>query len=454
MGYKVLMRHLVRVLLLLPLLGLGAAPAVAQWHQFRGPQAGVAADSPALPETWSETENVAWKTTIPGLGWSSPVVWNDHVFVTSAVSSGEEAKALPGLYDPGDEQGKTRSTSVQQWTVFDLDARTGRIRWATELKSAVPPLLRHIKNSFASETPTTDGERVYVFFGSVGLVAALDFQGKVVWSKELGAFNGPQEFAPAASPVLHKGRLYVTNDNTTKSYLAAFDAKTGDLLWRADREETENWSTPFIWENDRRTEIVTSGRGKVRSYDLDGKVLWELTGMTGNVVPTPFARHGMVYISSGYPGAQVRPVYAVKPGAHGDISLKPGETSNEYIAWFQPRLGTYQTSALVYGDYFYTLLDRGLLLCHDARSGKEVYGRQRIAAEATGFTASPWAYNGKIFLLGEEGDTFVIRAGPTFELLGKNTLNEMALASPAITADSLYIRTQSRLFKIAKQVPR
>jgi hypothetical protein len=179
--------------------------------------------------------------------------------------------------------------------------------------------------------------------------------------------------------------------------------------------------------------------------------LWELTGMTGNAVPTPFSRHGMVYISSGYPGAQVRPVYAVKPGAHGDISLKPGEATNEYVAWFQPRLGTYQTSALVYGDYFYTLLDRGLLLCHDAKTGKEIYGRQRIAAEATGFTASPWAYNGKVFLLGEEGDTFVIKAGPTFELLGRNSLNEMSLASPAVVGDSLFIRTQSKLYRITKQ---
>lgn len=434
--------------------GPALVPVSAQWTQFRGPQAGVATDDPTLPDTWSETDNVAWKANIPGLGWGSPVVWNDHVFVTSAVSAGEEPKALPGLYDPGDEQGKTKSTSEQRWTVFDLDAATGRIRWQTELKRGLPTLLRHIKNSFASETPTTDGERVYVFFGAIGLVAALDFQGKVVWSHEMGAFNGPQEFAPAASPILYKERVYVINDNTTRSYLAAFDRKSGQQVWRVDREEVENWSTPFVWENERRTEIVTTGRNKVRSYDLDGKVLWELTGMTGNVVPTPFSRHGLLYVSSGYPGAQVRPVYAVKPGAHGDISLKPGETSNEYIAWFQPRLGTYQTSPLAYGDYFYTLLDRGLLLCHDAKTGKEIYGRQRIAPEATGFTASPWAYNGKIFLLGEDGDTFVIKAGPTFELVGKNSLNEMSLASPAIADKSLFIRTQSSLYRISKKVSR
>ena len=385
---------------------LGILREVFGYQAFRGPQAGVAADNPDLPETWSATDNVAWKADVPGLGWSSPVVWNGHVFLTSAVSTGDEPKALPGLYDPGDEQGKTKSTSVQHWTVFDFDAATGKLRWSTELKSGLPPMLRHLKNSFASETPTTDGERVYVFFGAIGLVAALDFNGKVVWSKELGAFNGQQEFAPAASPVLHQGRLFVVNDNTTKSYLAAFDAKSGTQLWRIEREEVENWATPFVWVNDRRTELVTNGRGKVRSYDLDGKLLWELSGMTANVVPTPFARNGLLYISSGYPGAPVRPVYAIKPGAYGDITLKPGETSNEYIAWFSPRMGTYQTSPLVYGDHFYTLLDRGLLWCHNARTGEEVYGRTRIAPEAAGFTASPWAYNGKVFVLISDGQSW------------------------------------------------
>jgi outer membrane protein assembly factor BamB len=442
------MRRVVLVTVWLTLLALTTLSA-DQWAQFRGSQAGLAIDDPALPDTWSDSEHVVWKADIPGLGWSSPIVWNDHIFLTSAVSEGQEAKALPGLYDPGDEQGKTKSANVQHWTVFDIDANTGKIRWSKALKSGMPPLLRHIKNSFASETPTTDGERVYVFFGAIGLVAALDFKGNIVWTKEMGAFYGPQEFAPAASPILHKERLYVINDNTKRSFLAAFDRKTGEQAWRIDRDEVENWSTPFVWENDLRTEIVATGRGKVRSYDLDGKVLWEISGMTGNVVPTPFARHGMVYLGSGYPGAPVRPVFAVKPGASGDISLKPGETSNQYVVWFQPQLGTYQTSALVYGDHYYTLLDRGFLLCHDARTGKQVYGRQRISPDATGFTASPWAYNSKVFVLSEDGDTFVIKAGPEFKILGKNSLHEMSLASPAVAHGSLFIRTQSKLYKFS-----
>jgi outer membrane protein assembly factor BamB len=205
-----------------------------------------------------------------------------------------------------------------------------------------------------------------------------------------------------------------------------------------------------VWENELRTEIVTAGMNKIRSYDMDGKVLWELRGMTVNTVPTPFAAQGLVFVSSGYPGGSPRPVYAVRPGATGDITLKAGETSNQYVAWYQPALGTYNTSALVYGDLHYTLLDRGFLLCHDARTGTQVYGRQRITPDTSGFTASPWAYNGKVFLLSEDGDTFVIQAGPEFKVVGKNSLNEMTLATPAVVRGSVIVRTQSKLYRITK----
>jgi outer membrane protein assembly factor BamB len=236
-----------------------------------------------------------------------------------------------------------------------------------------------------------------------------------------------------------------------QSFMTVFDTRTGKELWRVDREEVENWATPIVWENEARSEIVTSGMRKVRSYSLDGKLLWELSGMTVNTVPTPIVSHGLLYVNSGYPGGNPRPVYAIKPGASGDISLKPGETSNEFIVWYQPLLGTYNTSAIVYGDYYYTLLDRGFLLAHDAKTGKQVYGRQRLSAEASGFTASPWAYNGKIFVLSEDGDTFVVQAGPAYKLIGKNPLNEMTLATPAIARGSLLIRTQSKLYRIGKE---
>jgi outer membrane protein assembly factor BamB len=438
------------VTIALTLAASGLLTASDQWPQFRGPLAGVAADDPALPDAWSETDNVVWKTAVPGLGWSSPIVWNDHIFLTAAISSGEEVAPTRGLYDPGEEHGRTKAAAAQRWIVYDVDFKTGRIRWERELRNGMPSTMRHVKNSFASETPVTDGERVYVYLGAIGLVAALDLSGRPVWAREIGAFDGRYQFGSGASPVLFKDRLFVVNDNSRQSFIAALDKRTGSEVWRTNREETDNWATPYVWENEVRTEIVTNGTGRVRSYDLDGKVLWELKGMTTLDVPSPFARHGLLYISSGYPGASPRPVFAVRPGASGDISLEPGETSNRFITWYQPLLGTYNTSALVYGDYYYTLLDRGFLLCHDARTGRQVYGRQRISAESSGFTASPWAYNGKIFALSEDGDTFVIQAGPEFRLLGRNSLSGMTLATPAIAQGSVIIRTQSHLYRIAR----
>ena len=420
----------------------------AQWAKFRGPDNGAVADDPRLPDTWSETTNVVWKVDIPGLGWSSPVVWDDHVFLTTAVSAGEERQPVRGLYDPGAASGATRSVANHRWLVYDLDFTTGAVRCAREMAVAVPQIERHLKNSFASETPVTDGERVYVYFGTIGRVAALELTGEVQWQRELGVFNGRQRFGTAASPALHDGRLYVVNDNTTQSFLVALDAGTGDEVWRVERDEVENWATPFVWENDVRTEIVTAGLRRVRSYDLDGRLLWELGGMTVNVVPTPFARDGLIYVSSGYPGGMPRPVYAIRPGASGDISLSEGENGNDFIVWYQPMLGTYNTSALVYDGQYYTLLDRGFLLTHDARTGREVYGRTRIKP-GSGFTASPWAYNDRIFLMGEDGDTFVIRAGPEFELLRTNTLDEMALATPAVVRGSVLLRTQTKLYRLS-----
>jgi outer membrane protein assembly factor BamB len=433
----------------LALLAIAGVSATDQWPQFRGPHTGAVPDDPTLPDTWSETENIVWKTPVPGLGWSSPVVWDDHIFLTSAISSGEEKAPVPGLYDEHDH---VKASAPHRWMLYDIDFNTGKIRWERELKNGEPPLLRHVKNSYASETPVTDGERVYVYLGSIGLVAALDLNGRVVWTKDIGAFNTQVELGTGASPVLYKDRLYVVNDNSTRSFMVALDKRTGAEIWHVDRDERGNWSTPLVWENALRTEIVTAGTVKVRSYDLEGKQLWELKGMTTLTIPSPFASEGLVYISSGYPGASPRPVYAIRPGGSGDISLKPDETSNQYVAWYQPLLGTYNTSALVYRGYYYTLLDRGFLLCHDAKTGKQVYGRQRLSIESSGFTASPWAYNGKIFLLSEDGDTYVVQAGSEFKVLGKNSLGDMPLATPAVLRGNLIFRTQSKLYRIAKKV--
>lgn len=430
------------------LMGVLLATATAQnnWAQFRGPGSLGVAEDPSLPDKWSATENVAWKTEIPGTGWSSPAVWGDNIFVTSVVSSVAGEPPKKGLYFGGERK---PATDVHQWMVYCVDFKTGKIRWQQEVKKGPPENPRHLKNSYASETPVTDGERVYAYFGNVGLFC-FDMKGKLLWSKKWGPFATRYGWGTAASPVLYKDRLYVVNDNDTESFMVALNAKTGEQIWRVEREQGTNWATPYVWETGSRTEIITPGTKKTRSYDLNGKPLWEFSGMSSISIPTPFSRHGLVYIASGYVGDQVRPVYAIKPGASGDISLKAGETSNNFIAWYQPQGGPYNPSPIVYGDYYYTLYDRGFFTCHDAKNGSEVYPKVRIDPGVNAFTSSPWAYNGKIFCLSEDGDTFVIQAGKEYKLVGKNSLDEMCMATPAIVRGSLIIRTASKLYRITR----
>jgi outer membrane protein assembly factor BamB len=422
------------------------ATAQNNWAQFRGPGSLGVAEDPALPDKWSTTENVAWKTEIPGMGWSSPTVWGDSIFLTSVVSSVAGEAPKKGLYFGGERK---PAADVHQWMVYCVDFKTGKIRWQQEVKKGAPEISRHLKNSYASETPVTDGERVYAYFGNIGLFC-FDMNGKLLWSKKWGPFATRYGWGTAASPVLYKDRLYVVNDNDTESFMVALNKKTGEQIWRVEREQGTNWATPYIWETGSRTEIVTPGTKKTRSYDLNGKTLWEFSGMSSISIPTPFSRHGLVYIASGYVGDQLRPVYAIKPGASGDISLKAGETSNNFIAWYQPQAGPYNPSPIVYGDYYYTLYDRGFFTCHDAKTGSEIYPKARIDPGVNAFTSSPWAYNGKIFCLSEDGDTFVIQAGKEYKLVGKNPLDEMCMATPAIVRGSLIIRTASKLYRITK----
>ncbi len=439
------MRDRFAVGLLIAALLPGLAAAADRWPQFRGAQAGVAEDDPALPESWSQTENVRWKVPIPGLAWSSPIVWGDHVFVTTVISATEVEAPRPGLYFGGE---RPTPTSEHRWVLYALDFATGRIRWEREVRRGVPHGPRHLKNSYGSETPVTDGERVYALFGSVGLFA-FDMEGRHVWTYELEPAETRFGWGTAQSPALFGDRIYVLNDNEVRSFLAALDTRTGKELWRVERPQETNWASPFVWQHEQGVEIVTAATGGIRSYDLDGELKWELRGMSSIVNPTPFSRHGLLYVSSGYPGDALRPVYAIRPGASGDISLRPGESANEFVAWSNAQLGTYSTSAVVYGDIYYTLLDRGFFLAHDARSGEPVYPRQRLAV-GSGFTASPWAYNGRIFAASEDGDTFVIQAGREFRILGSNPLGEMIMASPAVARSSLIIRTASSLYRIAR----
>ena len=430
------------------LAGLAAEPE-ARWPQFRGPGSLGVADGAGLPDRWSTRENVAWKTEVPGRGWSSPVVWGDHVFLTTVVTDGEVESPKKGLYFGGER--KDIPQAEHRWLVLCLDLATGQERWRREVHRGIPPNQLHVKNTYASETPVTDGVRVYALFGNVGLFC-LDFEGQPVWSTNWPPVKTRYGWGSAASPVLHGDRLFVVNDNEDKSFAVALDTRTGRQLWRVDRDEPSNWATPFVWPHAGRTELVTPGRHKVRSYSLDGQPLWELGGMSSIVIPTPFTKFDLLFVSSGYVGDKARPIFAVRPGAAGDISLAAGETNNAFIAWHQPAAGPYNPSPLVYGDHLYVLFDFGFLSCHDARTGQVVYDKQRVRPSgSTAFTASPWAADGKIFALSEDGETFVFQAGAEYRLLHVNPLEEMCLATPALAGDRLLIRTLGRLYCLRRK---
>ncbi len=420
------------------------------WPQFRGAESRGVSDAVGMPDRWSETENIVWKTPIAGRGWSSPIVVGDRIFLTTVSrDSGKPEDARPGLYFGGDRN--KPDDVLQAWKAVCFDLKTGTALWEKTLHSGKPKTARHIKNSYASETPVSDGEYVYVLFGDVGFYC-LTLDGDLVWEKELPACRTRFDWGTAASPVLHDGRLYLVSDSEDASYLSAFDARTGEQIWRTDRDEKSNWATPFIWQNELRTEIITPGTGRIRSYDLQGQLLYELGGSSSITIATPYAAHGLLYVTSGYVLDQKRPIFAIRPGASGDISLASNSTENEFIAWSQPQAAPYNPSTIVYGDQLYVLHDRGLMASYDARTGAEIYDKQRIP-NGRSFTSSPWAYDGKIFCLNEFGVTFVFKAGPEFTLLHTNELagNELCMSTPALVGSQVILRTGDALYCIGKK---
>jgi outer membrane protein assembly factor BamB len=376
-------------------------------------------------------------------------VWGDRVFLTTVVNTGASEEPKKGLYFGGNRPEPPKD--AHQWKVFCLDLKSGAVVWERQVHEGKPESAIHLKNSFASETPVTDGERLYCYFGNVG-VFCLDLQGAEVWRR--GIEPRPTRFGwgTASSPVLHEGRLYLVNDNDEESYLLALDAKSGEEIRRIPRDEKSNWSSPYMWRNQLRTEIVTLGSDKVRSYDLDGNLLWSLTGMSSITIATPYEHDGLLYISSGYVQDPLRPIYAIRPGAEGDISLAEGESSNASIVWRGEQAAPYNPTTLVYRDRLYVLYDRGLLACFNPRDGSVVYDQQRIP-DGRAFTASPWAYGGKVYCLNEDGVTFVVEAGDKFNLLHTNALAEddMCMATPALAGDRLLIRTSTRMYCIRDQ---
>ena len=435
------MQRAALTLLVLAIMPLTAA--AQNWTRFRGPNGdGVGQDDSRLPDTWSTTDNVKWSVDVPGWGWSCPVVWGNRVFLTTVVSDEENVAPSKGLYlgkgvrDP--------AKGVHHWLVYCFDLNTGDELWKDEAHTGRPVVPRHPKSTYGTETPTTDGERLYVLFGDVGLYC-YDLDGQPLWTHEIEPKKTFFDYGAAASPIIHDGQVIMVYDNQEESYIASFDAQTGEENWRTERDEKSTWATPFLWENELRTEIIVCGKKRNRSYSLSGEELWSFDGgMSNLVIPSPFVADDLLYITSGYVGDAHRPVYAIKPGASGDITLGEDESSNESIAWYLPKAGPYNPSPIVYRGLYYTLFDRGFITCHDAQTGQEVYDKNRFAGGAT-FTASPWAYNGKLFCLSEDGDTYVVKAGPEFELLQTNSLGELCLSTPSVSQGCLLIRTASKL---------
>jgi outer membrane protein assembly factor BamB len=404
------------------------------WPQFRGTDGAGIADSSTLPTRWSATDNVAWTAEVPGRGWSSPIVWGDRVYVTTAVSVGRFKAPSTGIYGNdyaaelqkhglSDDEVMKRvvardielasESEEVSYEVLALDARTGKLVWQREAHRGKPPGGRHRKNTYASETPATDGERVYASFGgNVGLFC-YSRAGTLLWKQTWDPQPIYLDFGTASSPVVHDGRVYQLHDNEGESFLVALEARTGKVAWKVSRTANEGrlksgWATPFVWDNGLRTEIVTVGRGLVISYD---------------------------------------PLFAIRPGAAGDISTAEDAPRSEFVSWFLPRFSAYTSSPLLYRGRLYAVNDNGILRVADARTGKEIY-KARVGGGGSTFSSSPLASAGRIYMLSEDGDTFVLEAGDEYKELAKNSVGEMSLATLAADADGLYVRTQTKLYRL------
>jgi outer membrane protein assembly factor BamB len=425
---------------------LADEPQESNWPQFRGAESTGVSHNTGLPDRWSSTENVEWSIDVAGRGWGSPVVQGSNIFLSTVVNSGETEPLKKGLYFGGDRPVPLKSE--HEWKVLCIDLVSGKTRWEKTIHQGPPAQPIHLKNSYASESPVTDDTHVYVCFGNVGIFC-FDFEGNEVWNHPLEAYATRFGWGTASSPVIDGDRLYYQCDNDEHSFLLALDKQTGSKLWSVERDEKSNWSTPFVWNHEARTEIVTAGTGAVRSYDRDGNLLWTLKGMSSITIATPYAADGLLYVSSGYVLDPVKALYAIRPGATGDITLQDGETSNEFIQWSSQSIAPYNPSTLVHDGRLYVLFDRGFLSCFDAKTGEPHYEQKRLE-RGVAVTASPWCYEGKIFCLNEDGVCSVIREGNEFHLLHTNELapDEICLSTPAIAGDRLLIRADKRLYCI------
>ena len=422
------------------------------WPQFRGPGATGVVEGPARPVKWdaSTSQNVRWKTPIPGLSHASPVVWGNKVFIVSAVSSGkyETRFGLFGDFAP------VKNDPSHAWKVYALDKATGKILWERTAFEGIPKIKRHPKSTHAASTPATDGKYLIVNFGSEGLYA-YDLDGKQLWKQDLGVldagwfYDADYQWEYGSSPIIYKNLVFVQADIQKNSFIAAYDLKTGKQVWKTAREEIPSWGSPTIYEGKDRAELITVGPKAIRSYDpATGKELWRLGPMSEITTPTPFVAFDLIFVTSGY--APIQPIYAIKPGGSGDLTLKNGQESSDFVAWSKQRGGPYMPTPIVYGDLLYTCSNQGVFTAYNAKTGERVY-QERLGGTGGAFTASPVASEGKIYLASEDGDVFVVKAGPKYELLSKNPVGEVMMATPAISDGLVIVRTVSNLYAFGEK---
>ena len=444
---------LVSLLLLLSGLALkGQHDYMQQWPQFRGPYACGIMDDADLPLRWNirTGENILWETAIPGLGHSCPVIWGDRLFITTAISGSGKDSLKVGLYGDIDEVG---DRSVHEFWLYCIDKYSGQVLWTRLAHRGIPRTERHTKSSHANPTPATNGKYVVAFFGSEGLYC-YDFEGKLLWKKDFGPMNaGPYsdpdvEWGFASSPILHEGRVVVQCDFLGDGFIASLDAETGKEIWRTPREEISTWSTPNFYSKGNNRQVVVNGWNYIGGYDFDsGEQIWNLAGGGDAPTPTPVFANDLIYIHGSH--GRWSPIFAIRPEARGDISLEKDSSSNEFIQWSIKRGAAYMPTNLVYGDYLYNLRMNGNLSCFDARTGTLIYKTQ--VPDAMGITASGVASGGKLYYALEQGDVVVIKAGPEFELLARNPLEDILMATPAISESMLFFRTHKRLIAVTEK---
>jgi outer membrane protein assembly factor BamB len=441
------MTSLPRFALITAWLLAGATLSAQNWPMFRGPAASGVSDGTPLPVKWdvASGENVLWRTSLAGVSVSSPIVWGDRVFVSSAVSSDAASGIRTGLY--GDVE-PARDVSKHTWKLVALDKRSGRILWERVAHEGIPKTKRHPKSSQATATPVTDGRRVIVSFGSEGLYA-YDLDGKLLWKRDLGVLNAGWFYDPdyewgiGSSPIIWKNLVIVQCDIQKNSFIAAFDVASGEPVWRTARDEIPSWSTPAIFESSGRTELVTQGTTFIRGYDpANGRELWRLSGNSEITIPTPILGPGFIIVTNGYRGVQ--PIFAIKPGAAGDITLKANQTTGPSIAWSTTRGGPYIPTPVIYGDYLYVLQINAVLAAYNVRTGERLY-QERVGGGGS-FSASPVAGDGKLYLTSEDGDVFVVKAGPTYELLATNHVGQVVMATPAVSEGIVILRGVKDVF--------